>query len=125
VQGSSQPARRDRIGLRQGSLSRFRIALSPRPSCAYPKGQFEWIVLRPATIPEQAPYSNASVAIVGEDAMKKRLVDEKAEVLGGEFFLADDWLVHSTWSAGNYAAEQAQSALGNRSPLDSSIFMKR
>jgi hypothetical protein len=77
---------------------------------AYPKGQFEWTVLRPATIPEQPPYSNASVAIVGEDAMKKRLVDEKAEILGGEFFLADDWLVHSTWNAGNYAAQQAQLA---------------
>jgi hypothetical protein len=44
--------------------------------------------------------------------MKKRLVDERAEVLGAEFFLADDWLVHSTWSAGNYAAGQAQSAAG-------------
>jgi hypothetical protein len=83
---------------------------------AYPKGQFEWTVLRPTTIPEQAPYSNASIAIVGEDAMKKRLVDEKAEVLGGEFFLADEWLVHSTWNAGNYAAEQAQSALGEKKP---------
>lgn len=62
----------------------------------------------------KAPYSNASVAIVGEDAMKKRLVDERAEVLGAEFFLADDWLVHSTWSAGNYAAGQAQSALAQQ-----------
>jgi len=40
--------------------------------------------------------------------MKKRLVDEKARVLGGEFFLAEDWLVHKTWSAGNHAAQQAQ-----------------
>jgi hypothetical protein len=81
---------------------------------AYPKGKFEWTLLRPATIPKQPPYSNASVAIVGEDAMKKRLVDEKAETLGGEFFLADDWLVLSTWNAGNYAAQQAQMALGRQ-----------
>ena len=78
---------------------------------AYPKGQFEWAVRHPTVIPEKAPYSSASIAIVGEDAMKKRLVDEKAEVLGGEFFLADEWLVHNTWHAGSYAAEQAQLAL--------------
>ena len=81
---------------------------------AYPKGQFEWTVLRPATVPERAPYSNASIATVGEDAMKKRLVDEKAEILGGEFFLADDSLVHNTWNAGRYAAEQAQLAFGQK-----------
>ena len=95
-------------------FSRSPLARRDQLQSAYPKGQFEWTVLRPTSIPEQAPYSNASVAIVGEDAMKKRLVDEKAEVLGGEFFLADDWLVHSTWSAGQYAAEQAQSALSQK-----------
>ena len=39
--------------------------------------------------------------------MKRRLVTEGAEVLGGEFFLVEDWLVHNTWSAGKYAAEKA------------------
>ena len=46
--------------------------------------------------------------------MKKRLIDEKAEVLGGEFFLVDDWLVYNTWNAGKYAAEQAQSAFSRK-----------
>lgn len=92
-------------------FSKSPLARRDQIQSAYPKGQFEWTIFRPATIPEQPPYSNASVAIAGEDAMKKRLVDENAEVLGGEFFLADDAIVHSTWSAGKYAADQAQSAL--------------
>ncbi len=62
-------------------------------------------------MPNEAPYANAAIAIVGEDAMKKRLVDEKAKVLGGEFFLAEDWLVRKTWAAGNFAARQEQGKL--------------
>ncbi|ESX14462.1 hypothetical protein NKJ16_24875 [Mesorhizobium sp. M0179] len=88
---------------------------------AYPKGTYEWAVFRPSTIPGQAPYANASIAIVGEDAMKKRLVDEKAEVLGGEFFLADDWLVHSTWSAGKHAAEGAKLATESATASDEKV----
>jgi hypothetical protein len=95
-----------KVGFSKSPLSR-----RDQIQSAYPKGQFEWAVVRPITIPEHAPYSNANVAIAGEDAMKQRLVNEKAEVLGGEFFLADDWLVHSTWTAGTYAAERAQGAL--------------
>ncbi len=40
--------------------------------------------------------------------MKARLVEDGAEPLGGEFFLADDWLVHTTWTAGRVASEAAQ-----------------
>jgi hypothetical protein len=40
--------------------------------------------------------------------MQKRLVDEKAKSLGGEFFFAEDWLVFKTWAAGKHAAQQAQ-----------------
>ncbi|WP_077968173.1 hypothetical protein [Ensifer adhaerens] len=77
---------------------------------AYPKGAFNWEVFKPNPQPDAAPYANAEVAIAGEDAMKKRLVEEKAEVLGGEFFLADDWLIYSAWAAGKMAAEKAQTA---------------
>jgi hypothetical protein len=77
---------------------------------AYPLGQFKWVVRFPANIPDTAPYPNARVAIVGEDAMKQRLVDEGAEILGGEFFLAEEWLIHNTWTAGKYAAEHASTA---------------
>lgn len=45
--------------------------------------------------------------------MKARLVEDGAESLGGEFFLADDWLVHKTWTAGRVAAEAAQAAYGS------------
>ncbi|MBI1622601.1 hypothetical protein IOD40_18255 [Aquamicrobium sp. cd-1] len=48
------------------------------------------------------------MAIAGEDAMKKRLVEDGAEVLGGEFFLADDSLIYRTWAAGNNAGRAAQ-----------------
>lgn len=40
--------------------------------------------------------------------MKKRLVEDGAEVLGGEFFLADDNLIYRTWAAGGNAARAAE-----------------
>lgn len=75
---------------------------------AYPRGSFNWEVFKPSHQPDNAPYANAEIAIAGEDAMKKRLVEDGAEVLGGEFFLADDNLVYRTWAAGNNAAKKAQ-----------------
>jgi len=89
-------------------FSKSPLARRNQIQSAYPEGSFKWSVLFPSPMPDEAPYANAAVAIVGEDAMKKRLVDEKAKVLGGEFFLAEDWLVHKTWVAGNYAAQQEQ-----------------
>lgn len=89
-------------------FSKSPLARRDQIQSAYPRGAFEWAVLLPETIPDPPPYSNARVAIVGEDAMKKRLVDDKAEVLGGEFFLVDDWLVNTTWAAGRFAAGEAQ-----------------
>lgn len=92
-------------------FSKSPLARRNQIQSAYPEGTFKWSVFLPSPMPDEAPYANAKVAIVGEDAMKKRLVDEKARVLGGEFFLAEDWLVHKTWSAGNHAAQQAQAEL--------------
>jgi hypothetical protein len=43
-----------------------------------PRGTFQWRVLRPVDQTSPALILDAAVAIVGEDAMKKRLVDEKA-----------------------------------------------
>ena len=45
--------------------------------------------------------------------MKARLVNGGAESLGGEFFLADNWLLHKTWTAGQVAADEAQSVFSN------------
>lgn len=75
---------------------------------AYPRGAFNWGVFRPSPQPDIAPYSNAEVAIAGEDAMKARLVNDGAEPLGGEFFLADESLVWRTWAAGCNAAREAE-----------------
>ncbi|MFC5386503.1 hypothetical protein ACFPLB_11045 [Aquamicrobium segne] len=75
---------------------------------AYPKGAFNWKIFKPSPQPDTAPYANADIAIAGEDAMKKRLVEDGAEVLGGEFFLADESLMHRTWAAGNNAARATQ-----------------
>lgn len=75
---------------------------------AYPRGTFNWEIFKPNPQPDVAPYSDAEIAIAGEDAMKKRLVEDGAEVLGGEFFLADDSLIYRTWAAGNNAARAAQ-----------------
>ncbi len=88
-------------------FSRSPSARRDQIQSAYPNGQFKWVVRCPTVVPDVAPYPNARIAIIGEDAMKKRLVDEGAEVLGGEFFLAEDWLIHNTWGAGRYAAEGA------------------
>ncbi len=77
----------------------------------YPAGAFRWSVIKPGDLSVTPPYANARVAIAGEDAMKARLVEGGAESLGGEFFLAEDWLVLKTWSAGRFAAEAAQSAI--------------
>lgn len=74
---------------------------------AYPSGKFSWTVHSPDPIPQLAPFPNASIAIVGEDAMKARLVKSGAKSLGGEFFLADDWMIQKCWVAGKLAAETA------------------
>lgn len=84
---------------------------SPASRCnqiqsAYPVGQYKWEILYPRDLKSVPPYPRAEVAIVGEDAMKRRLIEEGAESLGGEFFLAENWLVHKTWSAGTYAADE-------------------
>ncbi len=92
-------------------FSRSPSARRDQIQSAYPNGQFKWVVRYPAVVPDVAPYPNARIAIFGEDAMKKRLVDENAEVLGGEFFLAEDWLVHNTWGAGRFAAEGAMQSI--------------
>ncbi len=78
---------------------------------AYPAGQFRWEVMLPDPIPEAAPYPNAATAIKGEDAMKARLFKGGARVLGGEFYLAEEWLVRKCWIAGKMAAEEAASSV--------------
>jgi hypothetical protein len=92
-------------------FSRSPLARRDQIQSAYPKGTFNWMILFPKSIPKEAPYSNAAVAIVGEDAMKARLVQERAESLGGEFFLAEEWLIHSTWAAGGFEAGKAEARL--------------
>ncbi|MFA6153954.1 hypothetical protein [Mesorhizobium sp.] len=81
---------------------------------AYPRGAFHWEVFKPSSQPDTAPYASAEIAIAGEDAMKKRLVEDGAEVLGGEFFLADDNLIYRTWAAGSNASRAAQDELRNQ-----------
>ena len=94
-------------------FSRSPLSRRDQIQSAYPLGQFEWAVRYPESIVGPPPYPNARVAIAGEDAMKKRLVEEGAEVLGGEFFLADDGLVIRTWYAGKFAADSANAAAGS------------
>lgn len=89
-------------------FSKSPLARRDQIQSAYPRGSFNWEVFKPSPQPDNAPYGNAGIAIAGEDAMKKRLVEDGAEVLGGEFFLADDNLIYRTWAAGNNAAKKAQ-----------------
>ena len=65
-----------------------------------------------------APYASACVAIAGEDATKARLVRDGAESLGGEFFLAEDWLLHHIWAAGAGAAKAAQDSMSTSNPAE-------
>lgn len=87
-------------------FSKSPLARRDQIQAAYPAGMYRWEVFYPQTIPPAAPYPNAQVAIAGEDAMKERLIDDGAESLGGEFFLADTGLVYRTWFAGKLAAEK-------------------
>ncbi|NTF34120.1 hypothetical protein [Rhizobium skierniewicense] len=100
------PAEVDGRTIIKVGFSRSPSARRDQIQSAYPNGQFKWVIKYPQPVPDAAPYSSARVAIVGEDAMKRRLVTEGAEVLGGEFFLVEDWLIHSTWSAGKFAASK-------------------
>jgi hypothetical protein len=90
-----------KVGFSKSPLSR-----RDQIQSAYPVGQFNWEVLYPEEPRGPTPYPNAAVAIAGEDAMKKRLVEEGQECLGGEFFLADEGSVIRTWNAGKFAAQQ-------------------
>jgi len=91
-----------KVGFSRSPLSRRNQIQS-----AYPRGQFEWGVWYPENIVYPPPYPHEKIALAGEDAMKKRLVDNGAESLGVEFFLADDGLVVRTWYAGKFAADSA------------------
>jgi hypothetical protein len=102
--------RLDGMSIIKVGFSRSPLSRRDQIQSAYPRGQFNWVVRYPESIVDPPPYPNARVAIVGEDAMKKRLVEEGAEVLGGEFFLAEEGQVIRTWYAGKFAADTANSA---------------
>jgi hypothetical protein len=98
-----------KVGFSKSPLSRRN-----QIQAAYPHGAYKWEVLYPKEIPPEPPYPNAEVAIAGEDAMKKRLVDDGGESLGGEFFLADEGLVIRTWTAGKYGADEKMKRIGSK-----------
>ncbi len=104
--GCSQEDVEDKLIIKVG-FSKSPLSRRNQIQAAYPEGMYKWKVLYPKTIPEEAPYPNACVAIAGEDAMKARLENDDAKSLGGEFFLADDNLVIRTWAAGANAAKEA------------------
>lgn len=91
-------------------LSIIKVGFSKSPmlraaqlQSAYPAGAFNWEVIHPYPTPEIPMFENAKTAIVGEDAMKKRLTEHGAEILGGEFFLADEGMIVHAWNAGRFA----------------------
>jgi hypothetical protein len=89
-------------------FSKSPLARRDQIQSSYPVGTFRWTVVHPQDGSAPAPYANARIAIAGEDAMKARLVEDGAESLGGEFFIAADWLIQTTWAAGQYVAKRAQ-----------------
>lgn len=91
-------------------LSIIKVGFSKSPGLragqlqsAYPAGAFKWEVIQPVPLPDQPMFPDAAAAIVGEDAMKARLKHEGADILGGEFFLADDGMIVRAWNAGRFA----------------------
>lgn len=104
------PAVEDKAIIKVG-FSKSPLSRRDQIQGAYPAGAFRWTVFRPQDTSAPAPYDNARIAIAGEDAMKECLMERGAESLGGEFFLADEWLMHQTWTAGRVAAEAAQNAV--------------
>jgi hypothetical protein len=104
--GRSQGEVADKLIVKVG-FSKSPLSRRDQIQAAYPEGTFRWQVLYPKTIPGEAPYPNARIAIAGEDAMKARLENDGAKSLGREFFLADEGLVIRTWAAGANAANEA------------------
>jgi len=96
----------DRMIVKVG-FSRSPLSRCAQIQGAYPAGQFKWTVLKPDPLPSDPPYACADVAIAGEDAMKAKMVELKAESLGGEFFLTDSNGVQLAWGAGIAAADEA------------------
>jgi hypothetical protein len=99
---------RDEAAVDGRSIIKVGFSKSPRLRAsqlqsAYPAGAFKWEVLHPFPTPDAPMFEDARAAIVGEDAMKARLTEEGAEVLGGEFFLADDGMIVRAWNAGRFS----------------------
>jgi hypothetical protein len=90
-----------KVGFSKSPLSR-----RDQIQAAYPAGTYKWELLYPKELPKEPPYPNAEVAIAGEDAMKARLQNDGGEILGGEFYLADEGLVFRTWHAGRFGADE-------------------
>ena len=71
--------------------------------CAMPYGRFKWQLLRSTRLDGHDFYPGYDIAVAGENAMKKVLA-EKAEWLGGEFYAATIEQLNEAWEAGREEA---------------------
>lgn len=95
-------------------FSKSPLARRDQIQWAYPRGTYVWKVFKPEDPYAAAPWPCGDVARAGEDAMKARLVDDGAEKLDGEFYLAEDWSILYAWSAGQRAAKDYSDRISDR-----------
>lgn len=90
-----------KVGFSKSPLNRRRQIQN-----AYPRGKFNWVVAKQHPKVGCEAYPNALIALAGEDAMKKRIVEEGGECLGGEFFFVSDNIFERAISVGKFVADQ-------------------
>ena len=93
------------------SIVKVGLSASPdlrRQSCqkAMPLGSFEWKTFRTTRTLGLDLYPSHSIAMKGEDAMKRHLAScAETKWLGGEFYLATERDIEAAWRLGCEAAE--------------------
>ncbi|WP_422362516.1 hypothetical protein [Pyruvatibacter mobilis] len=84
----------------QSMSAEIRLAFFQR---AMPYGRFKWQLLRSTRLDGHDLYPGYDIAVAGENAIKKVLA-EKAEWLGGEFYAATIEQLNEAWEAGREEA---------------------
>lgn len=94
------------LGYPSSDRSIFKVGLAASPESrrqsfqkAMPRGSFNWTIKRTTRHSGRELYATHSIAVHGEDAMKRHLA-AKSERLGGEFYLASEDEIEAAWDSG-------------------------
>lgn len=101
------------LGYPSEGRSIFKVGLSASPESrrqalqkSMPLGSFKWEIERTTKLDGCKPYPTHTIAVRGENAMKRHLANS-AKWLGGEFYLANSAEIERSWQMGCEAAGAA------------------